>query len=94
MNQLERRGFLDLIVGASLANPFLALIFAMGLFVGGSWVAATFPVDVFPDLTAPTVTVVTDAHGLAPEDVETSITFPIETALNGALGVRRVRSKS
>ena len=90
----ERRGFLDVIVGASLANPFLALIFAMGLFVGGSWVAATFPVDVFPDLTAPTVTVVTDAHGLAPEDVETSITFPIETALNGALGVRRVRSKS
>ncbi|MDE2877054.1 MAG: efflux RND transporter permease subunit [Gemmatimonadota bacterium] len=90
----ERRGFLDLVVGTSLANPFLALIFAMGLFVGGSWVAATFPVDVFPDLTAPTVTVVTDAHGLAPEDVETSITFPIETALNGALGVRRVRSKS
>ena len=94
MNEPERRGFLDLVVGASLANPFLALIFAMGLFVGGSWVAATFPVDVFPDLTAPTVTVVTDAHGLAPEDVETSITFPIETALNGALGVRRVRSKS
>ena len=94
MNQPERRGFLDLIVGASLANPFLALILAMGLFVGGSWVAATFPVDVFPDLTAPTVTVVTDAHGLAPEDVETAITFPIETALNGALGVRRVRSKS
>ena len=94
MHHPERRGFLDIIVGASLANPFVALIFAMGLFVGGSWVAATFPVDVFPDLTAPTVTVVTDAHGLAPEDVETAITFPIETALNGALGVRRVRSKS
>ena len=94
MNEPDRRGVLDHFVGASLNNPFLALIFAMGLFVGGSWVAATFPVDVFPDLTAPTVTVVTDAHGLAPEDVETSITFPIETALNGALGVRRVRSKS
>ena len=94
MNAPERRGILDIIVGASLTNPFVALIFAMGLFVGGSWVAATFPVDVFPDLTAPTVTVVTDAHGLAPEDVETAVTFPIETALNGALGVRRVRSKS
>ena len=94
MSPSEQRGFLDLFVGASLKNPFLALIFAMGLFVGGSWIAATFPVDVFPDLTAPTVTVVTDAQGLAPEDVEISITFPIETALNGALGVRRVRSRS
>ena len=72
----ERRGILDHFVGFSLKNPFLALIFAMGLFVGGSWIAATFPVDVFPDLTAPTVTVLTDAHGLAPEDVETAITFP------------------
>ena len=94
MSPPERRGFLDHFVGASLNNPFLALILAMGLFVGGSWIAATFPVDVFPDLTAPTVTVVTDAQGLAPEDVEVAITFPIETALNGALGVRRVRSRS
>ena len=94
MGGSEQRGFLDHFVGASLKNPFLALILAMGLFVGGSWTAATFPVDVFPDLTAPTVTVLTDAQGLAPEDVEVSITFPIETALNGALGVRRVRSRS
>ena len=94
MSPPVRRGFLDHFVGASLNNPFLALILAMGLFVGGSWIAATFPVDVFPDLTAPTVTVVTDAQGLAPEDVEVAITFPIETALNGALGVRRVRSRS
>ena len=94
MSASKRRGILDHFVGFSLKNPFLALIFAMGLFVGGSWIAATFPVDVFPDLTAPTVTVLTDAHGLAPEDVETAITFPIETALNGALGVRRVRSRS
>lgn len=94
MSASKRRGILDHFVGFSLKNPFLALIFAMGLFVGGSWVAATFPVDVFPDLTAPTVTVLTDAHGLAPEDVEPAITFPIETALNGALGVRRIRSRS
>ncbi|MDE2773748.1 MAG: efflux RND transporter permease subunit [Gemmatimonadota bacterium] len=94
MEPTGQRGVLDHFVGASLNNPFLALLFAMGLFVGGSWIAATFPVDVFPDLTAPTVTVVTDAQGLASEDVEVSITFPIETALNGALGVRRVRSRS
>lgn len=58
----------------------------------GVWVAKELPVDVFPDLSAPTVTVVTEAHGMTPDDLEQQVTFPIETALNGAAGVRRLRS--
>ncbi|WP_420634920.1 efflux RND transporter permease subunit [Candidatus Palauibacter sp.] len=89
-----RAGILDRLVLASLENRFLAVGAAVVLLAGGGWVAATLPVDVFPDLTAPTVTVLTDAHGLAPEEVENLVTFPIETAVNGAAGVRRVRSSS
>jgi CzcA family heavy metal efflux pump len=76
----------------SLQNRLVTLFAAAALLVGGAYAAATMAVDVFPDLTAPTVTVLTDAHGVAPEEVETMITFPIETAVNGAAGVRRVRS--
>ena len=90
----SRAGFLDLLVRASLEHRFFTLCTAAVLLAGGGWVAATLPVDVFPDLTAPTVTVLTDAHGLAPEEVESLVTFPIETAVNGAAGVRRVRSSS
>jgi CzcA family heavy metal efflux pump len=85
---------LDRVVRSSLQNRMLVLVAAVVLLAGGSWVAATLPVDVFPDLTAPTVTVLTDAHGMAPEEVESLVTFPIETAVNGAAGVRRVRSSS
>ena len=76
----------------SLQNRLVTVFAAAALLAWGGYVAVTMPVDVFPDLTAPTVTVLTDAHGVAPEEVETMITFPIETAVNGAAGVRRVRS--
>ncbi|HUP18438.1 MAG TPA: efflux RND transporter permease subunit, partial [Gemmatimonadota bacterium] len=78
----------------SLENRVVTLFAASLLLVSGVYVATTMPVDVFPDLTAPTVTVLTDAHGMAPEEVESLVTFPIETAVNGSAGVRRVRSSS
>jgi CzcA family heavy metal efflux pump len=78
----------------SLSYRSLVVTTALGLIVLGAYVSVNMPVDVFPDLTAPTVVVLTEAHGMAPTEVETLITFPIETAVNGAAGVRRVRSSS
>ena len=78
----------------SLDNRLIVLIAALGLFFVGIYTAVKLPVDVFPDLTAPTVTIMTEAHGMAPEEVEMLVTFPIETVVNGASGVRRVRSNS
>jgi CzcA family heavy metal efflux pump len=82
------------IIAWSLRNKLFVVIAGLLLLAWGGWQAAQTPVDVFPDLTAPTVTVVTEAHGMAPTDVENLVTFPIETALNGAPGVRRVRSNT
>jgi CzcA family heavy metal efflux pump len=80
------------IISWSLRNKLFVVIAGLMLLVWGGWQATKTPVDVFPDLTAPSVTVVAEAHGMAPTDVESLVTFPVETVLNGAPGVRRVRS--
>ena len=82
----------DRIIRWSLGNRLLVIAAAALLMFWGGWQSLNTPVDVFPDLTAPAVTIVAEAHGMPPEDVERLVTFPIETSMNGAAGVRRVRS--
>lgn len=85
---------LNKIIHYSLHNRLVILICAVLLMIGGTYTAYHTDVDVFPDLNAPTVVVMTEASGMAPEEVERLVTFPIETAVNGAMDVRRVRSSS
>ncbi|WP_194973248.1 efflux RND transporter permease subunit [Aquiflexum lacus] len=85
---------LNAILKFSLHNRLLVLTSFALLSLFGTYVAFNMEVDVFPDLTAPTVVILTEAHGMAPEEVERLVTFPIETSVNGATNVRRVRSAS
>jgi CzcA family heavy metal efflux pump len=76
----------------SIDHRWMVLVLSVLLAGAGAWTARTMPIDVFPDLTAPTVTILAEGRGMAPEDMETLVTFPIEAAINGASDVRRVRS--
>ena len=85
---------LNKIIHFSLHNRILVLVASVLLLIGGTYTAMNTEVDVFPDLNAPTVVIMTEANGMAAEEVEQLVTFPVETAVNGATGVRRVRSSS
>jgi CzcA family heavy metal efflux pump len=85
---------LNRIIQASIKNRLVVLVVATVLLIYGGIVAVRAPVDVFPDLTAPTVTILTESHGMAPEEVESLVSLPIEASMNGTAGVFRVRSNS
>ena len=84
----------DRIIHFSLNNRLLVVFASIALALAGGYTAFRLNLDVFPDLNAPTVTVLTEAHGMAPEEVEALVTLPLESAFNGSTGVRRIRSFS
>lgn len=90
----KREAMLNKIIQFSLQNRMTVLVAAVLLLIGGTYTAMQTEVDVFPDLNAPTVVIMTEAGGMAAEEVEQLVTFPVETAVNGATHVRRVRSSS
>ena len=81
---------LDYLINFSLKNRMMIIGFFAMVLVLGSYITVNMDVDVFPDLTAPTVTVLTEAHGMATEEVERLVSFPLESALNGAPNIRRL----
>ena len=85
---------LNKIIQWSIKNRLIVLVLAAALLIYGGVLAVRAPVDVFPDLTAPTVTILTESHGMAPEEVESLVSLPIESSMNGTAGVFRVRSNS
>src|SRR6184192_3380515 len=89
-----RSDMLNKIIQWSIKNRLVVVIAAVGLLIYGGVLALRAPVDVFPDLTAPTVTILTESHGMAPEEVEALVSLPIEAVMNGTSDVFRVRSNS
>ncbi|MGE0445160.1 MAG: efflux RND transporter permease subunit, partial [Vicinamibacterales bacterium] len=82
------------LISWSIDHHWIVIALSAVLLAAGAWTSRQMPIDVFPDLTAPTVTILAEGHGMAPEEMESLVTFPIESAINGASGVRRVRSAS
>jgi CzcA family heavy metal efflux pump len=83
---------LDKVIRLALENRLIVVVASLLVLLVGTYITLKMPVDVLPDLTAPTVTIITEAHGMATEEVESVVTYPIESAVNGSSGVRRVRS--
>src|SRR5258705_10980040 len=83
---------IDKLIGWSLRYRVIVIALSAGFLCWGGFVLRDVPLDVLPDLTAPTVTILVEGRGMAPTEVESLVTFPVEAALNGASGVRRVRS--